>query len=411
MRIAKILLLLTLITSCSKKKNNLDISKKFNQEKIDLIKNITSNSLDYSNVKTINLAKEKLTILKGSSIIDTCWYIPLETLDNSIFGHIDKILIEGDKIFLLDDRNTGSLFIFNTKGKFINKINKKGRGPNEYIVIRDFTIDSSSKEIILYDDFSLKLSYFDFNGNYIKSEKTSFLFSDLCKFQNSMYYYLGGKDNRHFDFLEKEYLISENKSEIRGYDIPKQEFLNFSLFDQFYRSGKHLSFSIPITKNYIYKIFNESVIPSYKLDFGEKNINQSIIDKLMRNNNTDYYKATKDLNFNMYLGRHLETETKLFLEYSENSESRYALFNKNNNKVIKWKHFIPDDKFTAGILNSQYAIYKDDVFITYIEPTIFTRSLPFLDKLKFKSDRFKQLSKDLKETDNPVLCFIKFKEF
>jgi len=82
-----------------------------------------------------------------SSYIKEIKYIPLETSDSCMIGEIYAINKVGDLIYISD--NNDNFFVFNTKGKFIRKIGRKGRGPQEYYDIVGFTIDRKTEDIFL----------------------------------------------------------------------------------------------------------------------------------------------------------------------------------------------------------------------------------------------------------------------
>ncbi len=88
--------------------------------------------------------------------------IPLETIDESIISYIERVKTYNNR-FYIQDREQKVIFIFDENGKYINKINRLGRGPGEYIYINDFDI---------YNDYIYILSVpkilrYDLNGKYI----------------------------------------------------------------------------------------------------------------------------------------------------------------------------------------------------------------------------------------------------
>ncbi|MFL1011685.1 6-bladed beta-propeller [Flavisericum labens] len=409
-----VLSLFVIIAGCSKNNDKKELLKNYKKFSVENIKidTLSEKKIDYDDVKILDIHNEDLAVLKGTSIIDSCWYIPLETKDESVFGHIDKIIIEDEYIFILDSRNTGNLFVFSMDGDFVFKINKKGKGPQEYTRINDFTIDSDNKNIIIHDDRLAKLFYFNFEGSFVKTVKTSFRFANLCKQNNIMYYLLGNRSNLHLPILNNKSLIKSNEGLINTYntyDIKNEVNLKLSKFDQFYYSGNHLSFTIPVTKNFIYNIEKGEVKPTYQLNFGKKNITKLISQKLK--DYKSYYKATKDLDFNMFIGTHFETKSKLFIQYVENSKYRNLFFDKVTGNTILWERFVSDDIHTAGDIVSHYAIYEEDIFVNFKEPSVFVNTLKNINKIDFKSARVKELCKTLNKTDNPVLCFYKLKSF
>lgn len=88
---------------------------------------------------------------------------PLETKIETLIGHIDKMLIREGRMYLLDKEGAKSLFVFDTSGKFIYKINRVGQGPGEYIEPDDFTVNDKAGEVIIWDIDQKKALFFKDN--------------------------------------------------------------------------------------------------------------------------------------------------------------------------------------------------------------------------------------------------------
>ena len=82
-----------------------------------------------------------------TQIIDSVEITQLETNENSIIGGILKIVFKHQKVFILDRNH--NLLIFEESGKFFSKLNKRGKGPGEYIELRDFFITEDGNILIL----------------------------------------------------------------------------------------------------------------------------------------------------------------------------------------------------------------------------------------------------------------------
>lgn len=68
--------------------------------------------------------------------------LPLETTNSALIGYIQKIVVKGNNIYILNNKgNQGEILIFDKQGKFKAKLEKNGRGPGEYISLGDFNID------------------------------------------------------------------------------------------------------------------------------------------------------------------------------------------------------------------------------------------------------------------------------
>ncbi len=69
-------------------------------------------------------------------------YIPLETTDESLVGRIKKVIYH-DHLFFIYDKSWESVFIFTDDGDFVQKIDRMGNGPGEYVQTMDIDVDEN----------------------------------------------------------------------------------------------------------------------------------------------------------------------------------------------------------------------------------------------------------------------------
>lgn len=62
-----------------------------------------------------------------------------------------------------------SIYHFGRYGKFINKLSRQGRQEGQYRNLRDAAVDSLTRELIVYDSFSGKFLFYDFDMKYLRS--------------------------------------------------------------------------------------------------------------------------------------------------------------------------------------------------------------------------------------------------
>lgn len=103
-------------------------------------------------------------------------YIPLETRKEALIKNIRGVVVEKDKIYINSDAK--SILIFDIKGKFLGKVDKCGRGPQEYISISSFRVDPQTGNIVIVTEMSI--FEYDINGNLINKlentqDKTNFI--------------------------------------------------------------------------------------------------------------------------------------------------------------------------------------------------------------------------------------------
>lgn len=126
----------------------------------------------------------KRQILKFNQYFDSARAISLETTPASLIGKISRIVYNKEKIYILDVV-TNSVFIFNSTGKFLNKIHAIGSGPGKFIGLRDFSLDEENKRLILHSHRPYKLMYYSLEGTFLSEEQL-----------NDYYYNIGVENNK-----------------------------------------------------------------------------------------------------------------------------------------------------------------------------------------------------------------------
>jgi len=118
-------------------------------------------------------------------------YIALETNDEFLCQ--GKVKAIGKEIILITNTSAGDILIFDRKGKGIRKINRQGRGSEEYLYILGITLDEDNGEMFVNDPYSNRIVVYDLFG----------------KFKRSLPYNEGIKHDNVYNF-DKEHLICDN---------------------------------------------------------------------------------------------------------------------------------------------------------------------------------------------------------
>lgn len=107
-----------------------------------------------------------------NTIFDEFEYIPLESSEQSIFAHIDKLVIHNNHFYILDKAKAKKIFVFAEDGKFIRTIGRIGKGPGEYSNIEDFTIATETDNVVILTYPSRVITY-DSKGQFINEKRLS----------------------------------------------------------------------------------------------------------------------------------------------------------------------------------------------------------------------------------------------
>lgn len=114
---------------------------------------------------TIPVDNNKLTA-QITDLFSTINIIPLETQDSTLISSTDKITAYRDRIFVLD-KMQHTLFVFDTTGKFVWKLYKLGRGPQEYVSLEDMVINPRTGNIEVLSPIGQYIIY-DSDGNFLQ---------------------------------------------------------------------------------------------------------------------------------------------------------------------------------------------------------------------------------------------------
>lgn len=150
--IAWLLFLLTLSISCSKDNQQKDMSP--------------------------DLLKEAKDSIGYSLFVDSIESISLETTDSCLIGGIKDLAISGDELFVFDEQQQ-TIWIFDRKGKYLNKVCRKGDGPGEYAQISQFEYDDKNNQLVVLHSSGNKLLFYTPEGKYLKTVELGMTVDDF----------------------------------------------------------------------------------------------------------------------------------------------------------------------------------------------------------------------------------------
>jgi len=127
-------------------------------------------AIDLITVDVTKSYPEKRIVLQDFMDVD---YVALETTDEFVTQGV--VVDIGKKIILVTNRNRdGNIFVYDRSGKGLRKINRMGRGPEEYSPAYNIVMDEESDEIFVHDISLRKILVYDLNGKF----KRSFIYNN-----------------------------------------------------------------------------------------------------------------------------------------------------------------------------------------------------------------------------------------
>lgn len=253
-----------------------------------------------------------------SSFIDNYKLIPLETTDDNLIAHIDKVKIDEDEIFILDKTNN-AIFVFGVDGGFHKSLFNVGNGPGEYVQLMDFDIQGDTLFAL---DFGKRcVLMYDMDFNYIDKFNYEFFSAQIAVNDTSIYLYnLKSKDEGDYKcsvFDRKGNKITEE------FLRPKSgEVFNFIEFNAFCKQNDQIYVS-PIFSNYIYSGNNFQI--QYHLNFENRKFPDDLNIEEQNVSDPDFNYVVKN---NYYI-----SSRYLIFDYFVQGQRAFCVLDKLNNKL------------------------------------------------------------------------------
>jgi hypothetical protein len=380
--------------SCGKKRQN---TSKIANESIEVLhcQNCSDNSFD-SEVPL--------------PIYDDIKFVKLETNDSCLLTIIKQIEIKDFLIFIRDFKE--GIFVFNTEGKFIAKIGKRGNGAGEYIGLNTFYIENNN--VVIIDEVKNSLIRYDFKGKHLSTEKFPNEYSFRMSWQAIptdddkllLYHVINFEENMAYS------LINLKNNELIGkyfsYNPLKVNFLYPYSEHPMTKTPEGVNFILPLCDT-IYRYENSSFFPRYVVEIpGKMLLRTQVRENTTLSNNPDIMALTQEGFFTGFYG-FFETESHIFLDIKDGGAILgYFLYDKKS-KQGNYYLYKPPSKTMDFIPFFRIMASFDDTFVGVFDPNM----LLFPDNWEIAGEtgvQLKKLLSSLLEDDNPVLCFYKLKK-
>lgn len=328
------------------------------------------------------------------SMFDSVTYTPLETIKENEIGQIDRILYHNEK-YIIMDRLTNKIFIFNDDGKYYSTIDAIGNGPGEYVQITDIAIDKFNDIIKIQDSMQGKIISYDLDSHYIGEVKFPVFPPPMqfCQVDKNLYAFDYQRCSKEKKWQYNLSINTEDFSgEINKY-LPYDKSLDVCFSPRITLqdlNGEILY--IPLYSSTIYTIDSLELKPRYTFDFGDKWVSQEFIDTEWKDA-LEFKNKLNSVNFIYYFNL-LESKSHICAEFMH-KENKY--------------HLVIDKKTNHQFLQRETEAYK----CHYTENPMCCIGNKFIIPLTpFEyNSMVGQLTEELPEENNPVLMFVDFKSF
>jgi len=356
-----------------------------------------------------------------SEFAESVEFIQFETSEESLLGRIMDIQLTKDYIFL-HHNGIGLLTQYTIDGRFIRHFGTMGRGPQEYLLMRKFSIDEENELVYIHTNWTRKILVYNFDGEYVKtlrfaaiergrvvwSRDSMFISFSEPQIGNEPYVFI--EHNAQGDTLQTTANHIFWEEDERSYYM-----VMFWGQNQYYRfDGKLHMKSVYNDTVYSYDRQNE-FYPKYHINLGKHKIPDDLVYERKSNR-----AMPKDCN---WIGIH-ETSRYIFIPYGYHHNMQTAndnmgciLYNKNTKEGVAVNEsgfggFIndlsggPDFKPIYTTDNKAYAPITALDMKEYLESDDFK-----IQEAKFpeQKEELLRMNETLKEDDNHLLMVVNLK--
>lgn len=333
--------------------------------------------------------------------IDSVSIVLLETNDKSLIGDMSKIIPYNNRYYILDMR-LQAILCFENNGKFLFKIDQRGRGPEEYSYLEDFNIDPYNNEIMLLVPFG-EILYFNLDGHFLSKVSLP----SKTKAYNEVYA-LNAAELLFISLSEYQAVYYSKKSNtIINELFPNEIPIYFTATDRSFTYNSNIYFN-SILKNEVINMSDNKQKVAYYWDFGKKNNTSKQIStfnsyiKQQKNSRSkalylkDLIGDGKFLNYFIYSSYETNRYRIALLEYKnaihtvivDKKDDRNYVFT----KTIEGIHF-----FFRNLHNESVFLYDSD-----IGQSIYAKNI-------LSQKQLKAIETHNNDNDNPILIIYNLK--
>lgn len=347
--------------------------------------------------------------VKITDIFEISDRIKLETNPQLIISGevLSNIHEHKNRIYLLDmnlkpgfNSGVGDIYSFDKNGKFLHKIGRKGKGPEEYINVHDFEIWDDI--VYMVDENLGKIVSYSLSGDFINVIKPDFRFYGFAILDTKSYFFWLNNFNKQVTSKDNEIIMCDSKFEnVEG--ILKEDNktgagapTSFIVFDTLLYFNRYNSNTIHAIDK------NGNSHEAYKLDYRPENV---IPEEILKDDVFAIEAQRKEKNFAKIFRYYI---LKDYVYFELVAKERYILlFSKNTEaiKLINTKNITNNFDETGNSIRIRGSVYESNTLIGYV------CAHNIIDNAKNPDTKITSLSEKINEEDNPVIVYYNIVDF
>jgi len=236
-------------------------------------KELPGNEINSLNTQIIKVRNDDIleSNINLSDLIDSVEFVVLETNENNQISQIDKVIDFRNRFYILDRISGRRVLVFDHKGKFLFQIGRNGKGPGEYIIPYDISIDEAGNNLYLIDVQNRRINIYDaLTGSFKESLSHDLPISQLIK-QGSRYVTLVGKQMERL-------VITDDKLNLIDKSIKFEPRYAMRVYDPLVKVSDSLTIFRLFLNDTIYGVSEGKLFPFMIIDFGNYGVGNSDLD-------------------------------------------------------------------------------------------------------------------------------------
>ncbi len=387
-----------------------------------------------------------------SDMMDTSFFrvVALETTPEALVGgQIKDVFYRNSRIYVAEKQSKG-IFMFDENGKFLNKIQSPGEGPEDYIDLSQVRITDDN--IYIYDMYGLKILCYDMDCNFQNRINVRPIMKEVIN-PNFMWVVDGRMFFANLFMLEEANTVKKfgspaykvasmdmdrnNVKYYLPYDIKSstEPATYFYLGNQSYKEIDGQVRFMTARTDTIWRATRDDVVPEYVLDFGEQQLPASMIKgefkDIYENDEYDKYALVKSIHDTpRYLILYVNYENTISPSMPEDvvSDSKKRTEWMRKERKTDMYHIFIDKKSgkirtVNNMMISAFDRYSTMINITdgpylisyeTMHPTFFGKDGKMKPTSRPSNPRYERAINEVYSTltlnSNPIITILKFKE-
>lgn len=355
-------------------------------------------------IKELVIEVEEPFSLNMSSIVDTCFFVPIDS--KSLIGEVSELEIGKEHLVLLDQAVSKKIIIIDWFGNVKATISDFGEGPGKYRIPRNLNLIEDQRKLVFYDDSGPKVMYYSLEGQFEKEVSISGLgqLNDL-KFEGGKFWaYLRSGDFKRGDAIK--YFDLDFSREIHALapiDLmgwPSDHGIQHSIFRQL--DSEKSYFQINSTPDLI-EFDSDGLLNHFRIRFSQRGLDYS--NKNINPYDFLHYSRAKEV---IYLGpNHVDLGEFILLDLVDSGLGSMAILDKKKERGRKLSQLKNDLSLMMNFSGIPGSYINQPGYMVLVMP--YGQFAAIREKLDWKGNSYQEIVWKVNSDDPESLVLLIYK--